>query len=231
MSRFYAACLASYNNGRLHGAWIDATDDADAMQDEVNAMLRASKYPNIRVAKDDDSKDRVDEIWPKLRTMTPDQCCGSAYRALFDEYMSLTVPSAEEWCVHDTDDDDDIGLSELGETSDLHAIAQLVEAAEIAESEFGSDGPAIVRAYWDHVGARPDDAKEAVETAHEAYAGEFRDLETWAEEFLEDTGALKEVPDSLRNYIDFAAWARDAERSGDIFTVNSSGGQYVFWNH
>lgn len=40
--RFYAACLAAYNNGRLHGRWIDATDDVDAMQEEVTAMLKAS---------------------------------------------------------------------------------------------------------------------------------------------------------------------------------------------
>lgn len=25
--RFYAACLASYNNGVLHGRWIDASSD------------------------------------------------------------------------------------------------------------------------------------------------------------------------------------------------------------
>ncbi|BAM87666.1 antirestriction protein [Bradyrhizobium oligotrophicum S58] len=47
--RFYAACLASYNNGRLHGVWVDASDDIDAMQDAINAMLRASPFPNVKV--------------------------------------------------------------------------------------------------------------------------------------------------------------------------------------
>ncbi|WP_316202992.1 MULTISPECIES: antirestriction protein ArdA [unclassified Bradyrhizobium] len=47
--RFYAACLASYNNGRLHGVWVDASDDIDAMQDAINAMLRASACPNVMV--------------------------------------------------------------------------------------------------------------------------------------------------------------------------------------
>ncbi len=40
--RIYVACLAAYNNGRLHGAWIDANQDAWGIYDEVKAMLRAS---------------------------------------------------------------------------------------------------------------------------------------------------------------------------------------------
>lgn len=44
--KIYAACLASYNNGILHGAWIDASSDADEMQEAVNAMLASSKIPD-----------------------------------------------------------------------------------------------------------------------------------------------------------------------------------------
>ena len=40
--RIYAACLAAYNNGILHGAWIDANQDAWAIYDAITAMLRAS---------------------------------------------------------------------------------------------------------------------------------------------------------------------------------------------
>lgn len=40
--RIYVACLAAYNGGRLHGVWIDATQDLDAIQDEVNTMLANS---------------------------------------------------------------------------------------------------------------------------------------------------------------------------------------------
>jgi len=39
--RIYVACLAAYNNGTLHGAWIDATD-ADEIAEAVAAMLAAS---------------------------------------------------------------------------------------------------------------------------------------------------------------------------------------------
>ncbi|WP_315751339.1 antirestriction protein ArdA [Bradyrhizobium sp. SZCCHNS3055] len=51
--RFYAACLASYNNGRLHGAWIDASEDTHAMQEQISAMLRASPFPNVMVTHPD----------------------------------------------------------------------------------------------------------------------------------------------------------------------------------
>lgn len=44
--RIYVACLASYNNGTLHGAWIDATLDAEDAQDEVNGMLALSPIEN-----------------------------------------------------------------------------------------------------------------------------------------------------------------------------------------
>jgi antirestriction protein len=40
--RIYVACLAAYNNGFLHGAWIDADQDADAIRDEIAAMLARS---------------------------------------------------------------------------------------------------------------------------------------------------------------------------------------------
>lgn len=40
--RIYVACLAAYNNGRLHGRWIDAAQDVDAIRAEVVQMLAAS---------------------------------------------------------------------------------------------------------------------------------------------------------------------------------------------
>tara|TARA_B100000949_G_C14055854_1_gene355610 strand:- start:108 stop:593 length:486 start_codon:yes stop_codon:yes gene_type:complete len=40
------ACLAAYNNGYLHGRWIDATIGADAIHDEINKMLAASPMPD-----------------------------------------------------------------------------------------------------------------------------------------------------------------------------------------
>lgn len=47
--RIYVACLASYNNGVLHGRWIDAESDVDSMATQVAEMLRESRFPNVMV--------------------------------------------------------------------------------------------------------------------------------------------------------------------------------------
>ena len=44
--RIYVACLAAYNNGMLHGRWIDANKDAQDIHDEIKEMLTTSPIPN-----------------------------------------------------------------------------------------------------------------------------------------------------------------------------------------
>jgi len=44
--RIYVACLAAYNNGKLHGVWIDACLDADEIQEQVSEMLASSPEPD-----------------------------------------------------------------------------------------------------------------------------------------------------------------------------------------
>lgn len=44
--RIYVACLAAYNSGKLHGAWIDATRNLEDIQAEVRAMLETSPQPD-----------------------------------------------------------------------------------------------------------------------------------------------------------------------------------------
>lgn len=41
-SKIYVACLAAYNNGKLHGRWIDANQSIDEIHAEISAMLKAS---------------------------------------------------------------------------------------------------------------------------------------------------------------------------------------------
>ena len=44
-ARIYVASLADYNAGRLHGAWIDAAQDAEQIQAEIATMLERSREP------------------------------------------------------------------------------------------------------------------------------------------------------------------------------------------
>jgi antirestriction protein len=46
MPRVYAASLTDYNNGILHGRWLDAAVDADELQAGIQAMLAES--PTMR---------------------------------------------------------------------------------------------------------------------------------------------------------------------------------------
>lgn len=43
--RIYVACLAAYNSGILHGRWIDAEQEPDAIRDGIGLMLKASPIP------------------------------------------------------------------------------------------------------------------------------------------------------------------------------------------
>ena len=132
---------------------------------------------------------------------------------------SSPVADAEEWAIHDYQGFGDL---KLGEYEDLEKVAKV--AALI--NEHG----AVFAGLVSHFGGTQylDDAVQSME---ESYQGTHDSLEAWAEQYLEDTGALSEVPESLRNYIDFEAWARDAELGGDIFTVtDSEGALHIFWS-
>ena len=43
--RIYVACLAAYNNGHLHGSWIDAAQGESHIWKQTRAMLKASPIP------------------------------------------------------------------------------------------------------------------------------------------------------------------------------------------
>jgi antirestriction protein len=100
--RFYAACLASYNNGRLHGAWIDASDDVDAMQAEIAQMLRESPFPNVTVEHPVSS-----EMVPSAEEWAVHDYDG-AWPAGLGEYPSLDVLAAWSEVI---DAADDAGIS------------------------------------------------------------------------------------------------------------------------
>jgi len=44
--RIYVACLASYNNGILHGKWINALQEPEDLHEAVQAVLVTSSIPN-----------------------------------------------------------------------------------------------------------------------------------------------------------------------------------------
>jgi len=41
----YVACLAAYNAGKLHGEWIEAAQEVEALNEEVQEILKQSPEP------------------------------------------------------------------------------------------------------------------------------------------------------------------------------------------
>ena len=108
--RIYVACLASYNNGDLHGVWIDLEGkDKDAIYAEINAMLRESKYPNVEIGCPSCGGEH-----PVCERLDCGKCQGKG-----------VVPSAEEWAIHDYE-----GFTHLDENPDLETVIREVQMQE-----------------------------------------------------------------------------------------------------
>jgi antirestriction protein len=148
--RIYVACLKAYNNGKLHGEWIDATQDADDIQSDANKML---------------------EVSPEH---TEDEPC-------------------EEWAIHDYEGFGSIKLSEYTDFEEVAKIAKAIEQHGEAFTIYASD-----------VGL-----EHAIENFEEAYCGEWKSEEDYAENLVEDTGMLSECPESMKSYFDYEKFARD----------------------
>lgn len=44
--KLYIACLAAYNNGFLHGKWVNATQSVEDIWKEIHAVLKSSPIPD-----------------------------------------------------------------------------------------------------------------------------------------------------------------------------------------
>jgi antirestriction protein len=165
--RIYVACLAAYNNGRLHGGWIEVEDDADAVREAVAAMLKASP-----------------------------------------------VADAEEYAIHDYEGFGGVEIAEYAGIDRVVAIAAFLR-------ERGRLGALVL----EHLGGDLDAAADALD---EQYRGVFASLADCFQELTEETTV---IPQSLRLYIDYEAMGRDAQLSGDVFTLETAHDEvHVFWS-
>jgi len=146
--QIYITCPASYTNGTIHGKWIDATSDVDEMQEDVNALLRFSKYPNVLV--------ECPACGGVCRVVECSTCKGSG-----------EVPSAEEFAIHDFDE-----IPYLGGYCGLRAVADYVEFVE-AHDSFEADE---IKAVVDDCCGDLALAKERLEDGYCGTFAEFRDF-------------------------------------------------------
>lgn len=195
--RFYVACLASYNNGTLHGAWVDADSDVETMQSEIAAMLRDSPFPNVTVNCPD-----CDDCPTERETCETCRHMGN-------------VPSAEEYAVHDYED----MPTSLGEYPSLEDIAAIFELFETGESDHGLDAE-HVKAIIDDQGGNLVYAKERFDHVIGVYPS-FREYsDELADDMIACHSAGKEVPQELINYFDYDSYARDMSHAHNVLDVS-----------
>jgi antirestriction protein len=103
--------------------------------------------------------------------------------------------------------------------SQFHELATAWEAVE---------SPEMVAAYLGNMGetVTAENLAKLAESAEECFTG-CSTVSEYAENYLEDSGLLAEVPETLRYYIDVAAFARDLELGGDVFECDG----FVFRNY
>lgn len=208
--RFYAACLASYNNGVLHGRWIDASTDEDEMMEEVSAMLRESRFPNVVVS------------------VACNICAGSGAMESHAECPSCkgtgerNVPSAEEWAIHDYE-----GLpSAFGEYSGLAPIAAFVELVDDAEDDHGMDEDDAI-ALVNHFGS----VEEAVNALRDNFVTKCDSFRDYADEYADEMMATESSASDRREsyasrYFDYESHARDLQM--DMTVIELGAGVAIF---
>ena len=134
--------------------------------------------------------------------------------------------AAEEWAIHDYE-----GFSpfvQLGEYESIERVAALARGL-VAHGE-------AFAAWWSTEEREVTDDAEMEAAFEEQFLGEYGSIEDYGRQVLEDMGIEVEellgVPDGLRPYVrvDVEAWTRDMEHGGEISTVESQGGVYVFWS-
>jgi len=135
------------------------------------------------------------------------------HEAIAEMLKESPTPSAEEWAIHDYEGFGPIKIGEYEAIEDVAELAALIE-------EHGE----AYAAYADNVGV--DHATEA--GFQEAYSGEWDSEKAYAENLFDELYAY-DVPEHLRRYIDYEAFARDLFM-GDCYSIESDSGVYVFQN-
>ena len=74
--------------------------------------------------------------------------------------------------------------------------------------------------------------EEVEKVLQDQYLGCFESIEDYAMDYIESTGSLRQLPESLQYYFDYERFARDLEMGGDIFTIETSYREvHVFSNY
>jgi antirestriction protein len=123
---------------------------------------------------------------------------------------------AAEYAIHDHEHFGSYAVHEHASLDEVALVAELIETHD-----------AIITEFMAHHGCEAEYARDHFE---EAYRGSWLSIEAYAEQFLEDLGALDNLPSRIRGYFDMERYARDLELSGEIWTLVHQREVHVFDN-
>ncbi|MGJ8678503.1 MAG: antirestriction protein ArdA [Akkermansiaceae bacterium] len=132
-----------------------------------------------------------------------------------------TIEDAEEWAVHDYEYCGGLLSEHMGMTQ-LKSLQEAFTQAANEDIEWE-----LFCGFCDHVGY--DIETDTIEKFKDSYSRSASSLVDWCQDFLNDTGQLESIPENLRFYFNFEAFARDMEIN-DVFTVDHDGETHVFYN-
>jgi len=210
--RLYVACLASYNNGVLHGRWIAASSDVSEMSAAINEVLKTSRFPNVKRQTfncADCGESRIVTLSDYAENKTPVcEHCGQDMKPDGDSY-----PSAEEWAIHDYE-----GLpSSFGEYPSLDDIAAFVEFLENEVEDSGLEPNEFIAIYQ----SESYSLEEWRDKLRDSFVGiydSFREYaDEQADEMLRCHGIKGDNP--LARYFDYESFARDFKFDMDVIDL------------
>ena len=142
--KFYAACLDSYNNGILHGAWIDAESDVDSMQEAVAEMLAKSPMKGAEEWQIHDWDDDSGALSPLGETSDLDTIAQrvEALEEIESDYDESVIPTLLSWIAERQDNPDfwasDLSDAFLGTYRDAEDYAaEMTDESNIPEHILG----------------------------------------------------------------------------------------------
>lgn len=195
--RIYVACLASYNNGVLHGTWIETEGmDADDLSNEIrDKVFLTSRFPNVMIDCPDCEGTGVVAAAEGGETACP-RCKGEKQ-----------LPASEEYAIHDHE-----GFPKglIGEYTSMSEIADL-------EEKLGDlDDDDLIEAFMIYVNdLKSGDIKDVtVEQFREAYRGKWDSTKDFAMDWAVETGLIDDQH-PMFSYIDWEHyWEGDLRHNG-----------------
>ena len=189
--RIYVSVLADYNNGRMHGAWIDCDQDIDSIVQEIHQLYITSSDPNVTAT--------VCQNCGHIKLYEHDTCsgCGS------DNVKQ--VPSAEEYAIPDYEGFGPFAVSEYSSVVEIARIAEILTNSDSEHNKYAIDFLVGIYDDLDII----QDKLEDVQIFHGSRGDYAQEL----------TECCYDVPDYLFFYINYDAMGRDMEINGEISEV------------